>query len=72
LLDVVDQLKAEFPEVPLSVVYEQVGEARAVAARHLPDVGKYRESLAREARYLLRFDRSSDRLEMTAGTSQRA
>jgi len=32
LLDAVDALTEEFPEVPVSIVYEKVGEARGVAA----------------------------------------
>jgi hypothetical protein len=72
LLAVVDTLMAEFPEVPLSVVYEHVGEARAVAASRLPDVEGYREALEREARHRLRFDESIARFELSAGTSQPA
>jgi hypothetical protein len=72
LLAVVDRLTAEFPEVPLSVVYEQVGEAREVAARYLPDVTMYQDALEREARTRLRFDQTGPRFEMSAGTSQPA
>jgi hypothetical protein len=61
LLAVVDRLKAEFPEVPLSVVHAQVGEARAVAARCLPDVEKYREALEGDARIRLGFEENRAR-----------
>jgi hypothetical protein len=55
LLDAVDALTEEFPEVPVSIIYEKVGEARGVAARHLPDPVGYRLAIETEARRRLRF-----------------
>ncbi len=55
LLDAVDALTEEFPEVPVSIVYEKVGEARGVAARYLPDPVGYRLAIEKEARRRLRF-----------------
>ena len=55
LLDAVDALTEEFPEVPVSIIYEKVGEARGVAARYLPDPAGYRFAIEKEARRRLRF-----------------
>jgi hypothetical protein len=61
LLDVVDRLSAEFPEVPLSVIHQKIGEARPVAVRHLPDVDRYQETLELEATIRLRLGGTNGR-----------
>jgi hypothetical protein len=68
LLAAVDVLSAEFPEVPSAVIYEKVGEARGIAARHLPDLVAYQHEIEREARLRLRF-RAGTSTEVSAGTS---
>jgi hypothetical protein len=50
LLDVVDRLQTEFPEVPLLVVYERVADARAVATRQLPNVAAFSDAVEQQAR----------------------
>jgi hypothetical protein len=50
LLDVVDRLQAEFPEVPLLVVYGGVTDARALATRHLPNVAAFSDAVERRTR----------------------
>jgi hypothetical protein len=50
LLDVVDRLQSEFPEVPLLVVHERVADARAVATRHLPNVAAFCDMVEQQAR----------------------
>jgi hypothetical protein len=54
LLSAVDGLADEFPDVPLAVVYDRVGDARPIAARKLPNVNAYRCELERRARVELR------------------
>jgi hypothetical protein len=69
LLDAVDVLVAEFPEVPSSIVYEKVGEARSLAARYLPDLTRYRQAIEEGARLRLRCaDPSRGEWELSAGT----
>jgi hypothetical protein len=50
LLESVDQLALDFPDVPLVVIYARVGEARVEAARQLPDVSAYRAVLEQRVR----------------------
>jgi hypothetical protein len=69
LLSAADTIAAEFPHIPHSVVYEKVGEARAIAARQLPNVAAYRQVLEREARIALTGYGSASRAEMSPGTS---
>jgi hypothetical protein len=69
LLSAADAIAAEFPHVPHSVVYEKVGDARAIAARRLPNVAAYRQVLEREARLALTGYGSGSRPEMSPGTS---
>jgi hypothetical protein len=45
LLNAADTLAVEFPHIPHAVIYEKVGEARAIAARTLPNVQAYRAAL---------------------------
>jgi hypothetical protein len=57
LLVAIENLVAEFPHIPLADIYVQVGEARAVAARQLPNVLAYQRALEDEAREQLQaFD----------------
>ena len=69
LLNAADTIAAEFPHVPHAVIYEKVGDARAIAARRLPNVAAYREVLEREARLALAGYGSGARPEMSPGTS---
>jgi hypothetical protein len=69
LLATVDLLAAEFPELPLSVVYVAVGQARGAAAKRLPNMLAYRDVLEHEARSLLRFEDPAGWRELTPGTS---
>jgi hypothetical protein len=69
LLSAADTLAAEFPHIPHSVIYEKVGDARAIAARRLPNVAAYREALEREARLTLAGYGAGSRPEMSPGTS---
>jgi hypothetical protein len=69
LLSVVDLLAREFPDIALPTIYEKVGEARGIAARHLPDVAAYRLAIEREARARLVLDYSASWAEISAGTS---
>jgi hypothetical protein len=69
LLSAADTIAAEFPHLPHSVVYEKVGDARAIAARQLPNVAAYRQVLEREARIALAGYGSGPRGEMSPGTS---
>jgi hypothetical protein len=68
LLSAADTIAAEFPHIPHAVVYEKVGDARAIAARQLPNVSAYRQVLEREARIALAGYGSGPR-EMSPGTS---
>jgi hypothetical protein len=56
LLDVVETLAAEFPAVPLRVIYDKVGDARPISARYLPNVFAYSKALEGEARVALERD----------------
>jgi hypothetical protein len=69
LLEVVDRLAAEFPHVPHVVVYETVGEVRPIAARRLPDVIAYRDSLEREGRLVLARYHVGRAVELGPGTA---
>jgi hypothetical protein len=69
LLNAADTLVVEFPHVPHAVIYEKVGEARAIAARTLPNVEAYRAVLEREARLALADFGSVAHAEMAPGTS---
>jgi hypothetical protein len=69
LLSAADTIAAEFPHIPHSVVYEKVGDARAIAARRLPNVAAYRDTLEREARLALAGYGPGARPEMSPGTS---
>jgi hypothetical protein len=69
LLSVVDLLAREFPDIALPTIYEKVGEAREIAARHLPDVIAYSREIEREARARLILDYSASWAEVSAGTS---
>jgi hypothetical protein len=55
LLAAVDHLVAEFPHASLAEIYDPVGEARAVAARRLPNVLAYQRALEYEARLRLKL-----------------
>jgi hypothetical protein len=65
-LAVIGQLGAEFPDLPRHLIYEKVHQARARAAKELPNVAAYTTVLERETRALIvaasarstQFDRS--------------
>jgi hypothetical protein len=59
LLNVVETIAADFPDVPLPVVYDKVGDARAMSAKYLPDVAGYRDAL--ECHALAEFEREYGR-----------
>jgi hypothetical protein len=61
LLESVDQMSAEFPSVPLVVIYARVGEARVEAAKQLPNVSAYREVLEEKVRLELRLEATRQR-----------
>jgi hypothetical protein len=52
-LDVVERLHTQFPETPWHVIYEKVNEARVTAAKLLPDLTAYADTLEQHARALL-------------------
>lgn len=69
LLEVVDRLAAEFPHVPHVTVYETVGSVRPIAARKLPDVAAYRDTLEREGRLVLARYHVAGPAELGPGTA---
>lgn len=50
LLDIVEQLAADYPTIPTATLYATAGEASVIAAGELPDLTAYRAVLAVEAR----------------------
>jgi hypothetical protein len=50
LLDVADELIAEFPGAPPTLVYDSLGAARRMADQALPDLAAFKWTIAREAR----------------------
>jgi hypothetical protein len=53
MIEVSDRLAAEFPEVPIAMIYATVGEAGEAAFSQLPNVAAYRFALEREGRIRL-------------------
>lgn len=66
LLSAVDGLAEEFPDVPLRVVYDSVGDARPMAARKLPNVIAYRTELECRARARLLQVPSAQSIQVAA------
>jgi hypothetical protein len=68
-LDVVDRLEAQFPAVPWNVIYEMVSHSRVVAAKQLPDIAAYADTLERQASQLILASRRTAIVQPPSGDS---